>query len=272
MINEGEVFMDAEDIKNEQENNTSNGVDEETLAIAMAIKKAKEDPQVASLFRQVVGVENTQPAQQQPQAAPQVTPEEQQLESVRKEIAQIEERLRSTSPESDDYAQLMNRLALLRLDEARLEPTVRIQREMAPLRENQARTALYQLSMVARQRVESDPVLSQNPTAKQVALQKVEQSLNELFRQAPDQLLSPQVNEFIEAIVRGVAYEYMLPKPPHDPGMNAQGTGGGTVVPKEIEALASKFGLDPKEVAQLAQQEAERMRAEMMEKIGKGVI
>lgn len=255
MIDEGQVLLDMDDVEKDTQQENANPfaeVDQETLALAMALKKAKEDPATAELFRQVIGGGSPATAPNQPPAQPQVSAEEKQLEEIRTQIRNIEDRLRTLTTDSEEYGQLMNQLAMLKLDEAKLEPVVRLKRELQPLRQNQAQAALWQWTDFARKRIDSDPILSQKPEAARTALARVEEGLNDLFNRAPDQLVLPQVRDFIEAIVRSVAYDVTVPSPPHDAGGNAGRSTATPDVPKELLEAAQRRGVKVEDIIEYA--------------------
>ncbi len=252
-INEGEVLLDSEQQVDELENKSPfDEIDQETLALAMALKKAKEDPQTAALFREVVGGGGTPaPAAQQNMTVK--SPEEEQLEKVRAEIATIEERLRSIPPDSDEATHLMSRMAMLKLDEARLEPVVRVAKELEPMRASQVQNAIWQLAQMANNRIASDPVLRDKPDAQAIARQKVDEGLRKLAQTAPDQLLTPQVHDFIEAIVRSVAYDAMVPSAPYDQAVNTPTHNQKPDIPRDVLEMAKRRGIDPEDILRYAQ-------------------
>ena len=257
-----EINMDTvEDAKDTQQPQAQQppipeGVDPETWALAVALKKAKEDPQMAAMFARVA-----QPQAQQPAAQPQpeVLPEQKRLEEVRAEIAQLEEKLSRTAPDDPEYASIVNRIAMLKLEEAKLEPVVTVKREIGPLRQFQIQTLIAQLGAWANQRIAADPVLSKNPQGMQLALTRVNAALQELNTLATRRDVSlAEGQQLVETIIRNTAYEVMVPQVPYDPGVNAgQPVNRKRVedeIPEDVKKLAEQEGIDFDELKRVVEE------------------
>ena len=216
-------------------------VDEDLLALARALKKAKEDPETRRVLAAALGVQE----QPQPQPAqPVVDPREEELKQKREQAAQLQAEIAQLPPDDPKRQELLAQLVLLNTEIARLEPLVEVGKQMSTMQA--AQLALTRLQQHATQLLMSDPrYATLTPEQKQAVLSGVQNGLFQLYSQSPDQLNHPAATQFVEMMVRNLAFEYLIPKPPHDPGVNQPGQ-PGEQIPRDLLEQAKADGIDPK--------------------------
>ncbi len=258
---EKELQPQADDKQEEKSGNViPEGVDPDTWALAVALKKAKENPAIAQAFAQVAapqqatgtaltGIPGMQMAGAQPQP-PAQSEDAQRLEAVKKEQEEIRRKLMEVEAGSDEYNRLMLRLQELETERIVLEPKVEMERQLSPLREAQINNAITTLLNYAQQRIATDMRLnSLPPEKKQVLLNAVQQGLMMLKQREPDQLLSAEATNMVEVIIRSVYYQVAEPVAPYDGGVNP-GNAPGNDIQQQIISAAKDAGVDPKVLAE----------------------
>jgi len=234
------------------------GVDPETWALAVALKKAKEDPDARRVLASALGVSEqpaSQPVNKQPQQP--VDPREEELKKKREEIERIEAELAQLPPDDPRRQDLLARLVLLNTEVARIEPIIEMNKKMGIMQ--QAQMAMMQLLQYANQVLMTDPrYASLHNEQKQAIMMGVQNGLAQLLNNAPDQLLHPNAMQFVDMAIRNLAFEFLVPKAPHDPGVNQPGKAQETI-PKELLEQAKADGIDPK----ILLEELKALRGEM---------
>lgn len=245
-LEEGTQDNKQQDTDKQQGTGIPEGVDPETWALAVALKKAKEDPDTRHMLASALGVNEqqaaSQPVNQQPQRV--VDPREEELNKKREEIARIEAELAQMPPDDPKRQDLLARLVLLNTEVARLEPIIEMNKKMGTMQ--QAQMAMMQLLQYANQVLATDPrYAALHSEQKQAIIMGVQNGLAQLLNTAPDQLLHPNAMQFVDMAIRNLAFEFLVPKAPHDPGVNQPGKPQESI-PRELLEQAKEDGIDPK--------------------------
>lgn len=226
------------------------GIDPEVYELAVALKKLREDPQVAALASQLQAGQQpvqaaTAPGMPGVQQQPEIDPEAKRLEEVNQKIAELRQRYMQVEPSSEEANRIAMELAELQNEKLVLEPKVAVKQQLAPIRQAQAALQVTTLLQQVAMRLNSDPRLAKlTPEQKQYVYAVVQDALTKLSQQAPDQLLGPVGPSLVEAAIRSAVYDVVLPSAPYDPGHGMQQNANPMdQIPREILEAAKEDGV-----------------------------
>lgn len=220
------------------------GIDPEVYELAIALKKLKEDPQVAALASQLQQPAQP-PAYSVQQQQPTIDPEAKRLEEVTQKIAELRRRYMEVEPNSEEANRIAMELAELQNEKLVLEPKVAVKQQLEPIKQAQVALQTTALLQQVAMRLDTDPRLSQlNQQQKQHVYATVQRALTELANKAPEQLLSPVGPSLVEAAIRSAVYEVVLPAAPYDAGHGTQQNNDPlSQLPREILEAAKEDGV-----------------------------
>jgi len=235
--------------------NVPPGIDPEVYELAIALKKLREDPRVAQLATQLqnqnapqFGVPGVaQPGFMQP-GAPQPAepdPETKRLQEVEAELAKLRQEYMTLAPDSEEAQRIALRLGELQNEKLLLEPKVMLKKQLQPIQQAQVTLQVNTLLQQVANRLNTDPRLAQlGQEQKTYVYNVVQNALQQLAAQSPQQLLSPVATSLVEAAMRSAVYEVLLPANPYDPGHNSQQKVDPlSQLPKEIVEAAKEDGI-----------------------------
>jgi len=238
-----EIDMDmTEDEKPEQKpaQGLPEGLDQETLALAMALKKIKEDPSVRSVFEAALGHDR-----QPQQAQPAVDPREQELNQKKQRLAELEAQYAQLPEDDPRRAQLAVEIVTLRTEIASLEPLIAVERRVKPIEQTLLHTRMNELYLFAQNLLMGDRRYDRlTAEQKQMILQNIRAGLERMLRENPAGLQDPNATMYLEQLINSYAFQFMVPQPPHDPGVNQPQQGASSQIPPEILEEAKRDGVD----------------------------
>ena len=244
----GEQGTDNQKEQKNDNNGTQlpDGLDPETIALAMAVKKAKEDPNFRSVLQSAISQNQTNDVQQQTQE----DEDEKRLRELKAELESLKQKAQYLDPSSDEFNRISQRVAELELEILKLEPKVYVKKALTPIQQQQVYIALQNAIAYANNVLFNNPRLARIPNEKKMQIfSVVQQALNEVYQRDPRSLMNPQnVQSFVDAIIARGLMDVLLP-PPSDPGLNnpSASTNDTVSIPEHVKRELKQLGISEEE-------------------------